>query len=359
NSAVPAYATQGAITSLFYPFYTTNIAGAIPSLEMANQNLGWEKTTQYNVGVDFSLFKSRISGSLDVYKSNTTDLLLRRSIPTVTGYTSTFDNVGETANKGIDITLNTINIRQKDLTWSTTINAAWQKDHIVTLANGKQNDIPNNWFIDQPNGVIYSFQALGLWQSKDAAAYGAFNANGHKFYPGNVRVADLNGDNKIDANNDRKIIGWTTPRWVVGMTNTFNYKQLDLSIFLYGRLNYMYNFGGEGQSARGVQRKINYYTENNTNAEFQKPIFSAGGNGLDPYSGALGYRQASFIKIRNISLGYNFDSKMFGNSGISNLRAYFQVQNPGMLYSKIKFVDMDVVGATWNRGFTLGVNASF
>ncbi len=125
--------------------------------------------------------------------------------------------------------------------------------------------------------LFMAIKALGLWQSKDAAAYGAFNANGHKFYPGNVRVADLNGDNKIDANNDRQIIGWTRPRWVVGMTNTVNYKQFDLSIFLYGRLNYMYDFGGEGQSARGVNRKINYYTENNTDAEFQKPIFNAGG----------------------------------------------------------------------------------
>src|SRR6185503_3751607 len=120
NSAVPAYATQGAITSLFYPFYTTSTAGAIPSLEMANLDLGWEKTTQYNVGVDFNLFKSRISGSIDVYKSTTTDLLLKRSIPSVTGYTSTFDNVGETANNGIDITLTTVNVKQKDLTWSTT-----------------------------------------------------------------------------------------------------------------------------------------------------------------------------------------------------------------------------------------------
>jgi hypothetical protein len=226
NSAVPAYATQGAITSLFYPFYTTSTAGAIPSLEMANLDLGWEKTTQYNVGIDFNLFKSRISGSVDVYKSNTTDLLLKRSIPSVTGYTSTFDNVGETANNGIDITLTTVNVKQKDLTWSTTLNAAWQKDHIVTLANGKQNDIPNNWFIDQPNGVIYGYKALGLWQAKDASIYSAFNANGFKFYPGNVRVADLNGDNKIDANNDQQIIGWTRPRWVVGMTNTVNYKQL-------------------------------------------------------------------------------------------------------------------------------------
>ncbi len=115
NSAVPAYATQGAITSLFYPFYTTSVAGAIPSLEMANVDLGWEKTTQYNVGIDFNLFKSRISGSVDVYTSKTTDLLLKRSIPSVTGYTSTFDNVGETANNGIDITVTTVNIRQKDL----------------------------------------------------------------------------------------------------------------------------------------------------------------------------------------------------------------------------------------------------
>ena len=359
NSAVPAYATQGAITSLFYPFVATSTAGAIPSSEMANINLGWEKTTQYNAGIDFGLFKNRLSGSVDVYTSNTTDLLLRRSIPSVTGYTSTFDNVGETANKGVDITLTSINIRKKDLTWSTTINAAWQKDHIVSLANGKQNDIPNNWFIDKPNGVIYGYQALGLWQAKDAAAYGAFNANGFKFYPGNVRVADLNGDNKIDANNDRKIIGWTRPRWVVGMTNSVNYKNFDFAIFFYGRLNYMFDFGGEGQPARGVNRKINYYTENNTNAEFQKPIFNAGGAPGDAYYQALGYRQASFIKIRNASLGYNFDTKLLSKARISSLRAYFQVQNPGMLFAKIKFIDMDVVSPTWNRGFTLGINASF
>jgi len=354
NSAVDPYKTQGAVTSLFYPFYTTSVAGAIPSLEMANLNLGWEKTTQYNVGIDFSLFKSRILGSIDLYKSKTTDLLMKRAIPTVTGYTSTYDNVGATANNGIDITVTTVNVKQKDFTWSTTFNAAWQKDHISKLPNG--NDINNGWFLDQPISVIYGYKALGLWQASNKAEYDAFNANGQKFYPGNVRVADLNGDNKIDANNDRQIIGWTRPRWVVGMTNTVNYKNFDLSVFLYGRLNFMYDFGGEGQPARGVQRSINYYTENNTNAEFQKPIFNAGGAPGDPYYQALGYRKASFIKVRNISLGYNFSHKIVGKS---NVRAYFQVQNPGMLYSKIKFVDMDVVSPTWNRGFTFGINASF
>lgn len=356
NSAVDPYKTQGPITSLFYPFVTTITPGAIPNTELANQNLGWERTTQYNLGVDFSIFKNRVSGSVDVYKSKTTDLLLRRSIPTITGYTFTFANVGETGNNGVDITVTSVNIKQKNLTWSTTINAAWQKDNIVSLANGKQDDIANNWFINQPIGVIYGYKALGLWQTKDAAAYGAFNANGHKFYPGNVRVADLNGDNKIDANNDRQIIGWTRPRWVLGMTNTVSYKSFDLSVFLYGRLNFLYDFGGEGEPARGTQRKIDYYTENNPNAEFQKPIFNAGGAPGDPYYQALGYRNASFIKVRNISLAYNLTGKIKGFSG---LRAYFQVQNPGMLYSKIKFIDMDVVSPTWNRGFTLGVNASF
>lgn len=358
NSAINPYATQGAILSLFYPFSATNSAGAIPSAVMANQELGWEKTTQYNVGVDFQLFKARVAGSIDVYTSNTTDLLMQRNIPSVTGYTTTFANVGKTANKGIDISVTTVNLKRNNLTWSTTVNAAWQKEHIVSLSNGKQNDISNTWFINQPIGVIYGYKALGLWQSKDASAMTSFNNNGHTFAPGNIRVQDLNGDNKIDPNNDRQIIGWTRPRWVIGMTNTVTYKDFDLSIFLYARLNYMYAYGGEVEAARSVNRKINYYTETNTNAEFQKPIFNAGGAAGDQYYPSLGYLKASFIKVRNISLGYNLGSSLAGK-WISNLRAYLQVANPGMLYSKIKFMDMDVVSSTWNRGFTFGINASF
>ncbi len=358
NSAIAPYATQGPITSLFYPFSSSNAAGSIPNSVLANQDLGWEKTTQYNVGLDFSLFNRRVTGNFDVYTSNTTDLLMQRSIPSVTGFTTTFANIGKTANKGIDISITTTNIKQKDLMWTTTVNAGWQKERIVALSNGTQDDINNNWFIGQTIGVIYGYKSLGLWQKGDPAM-AAFNANGNSFSAGSVRVADLNGDNKIDPNNDRTIIGSTRPRWVVGMTNTVTFKNWDFSIFFYGRLNYMFNGGGEGQAARSVNREINYYTENNTNAEFQKPIFNAGGATGDPYFQALGYYQASFVKIRNISLGYTFDNKSLGKSGISSLKAYFQVSNPGMLFSKIKYMDMDVSGPTWNRGITLGINASF
>ncbi len=358
NSAIAPYATQGPITSLFYPFVSSNAAGSVPNSVLANQDLGWEKTTQYNLGLDFSLFNRRVSGSVDVYTSKTTDLLMQRSIPSVTGFTTTFANIGKTANKGIDINITTVNIKQKDLMWTTTVNAAWQKERIEALSNGTQDDINNNWFIGQSIGVIYGYKALGLWQKGDPAM-AAFNANGNTFSAGSVRVADLNGDNKIDPNNDRTIIGSTRPRWVVGMTNTVTYKNWDLSIFFYGRLNYMFNGGGEGEAGRSVTRQINYYTENNTNAEFQKPIFNAGNAAGDPYFPALGYYQASFVKIRNISLGYTFDNKSLGKSGISSLKAYFQMSNPGMLFSKIKYLDMDVAGSTWNRGITFGINASF
>jgi len=166
NSAVAPYSTQGAVLALFYPINNGNTTGAILNPQLANKELGWEKTTQYNLGVDFQLLDRRLSGTIDVYQSRTTDLIMQRSIPSVTGYTTTFANIGETANRGIDISLTTVNIRKQNFNWSTTLNASWQKDEIVSLSNGKQNDIANNWFIGQPIGVIYGYKALGLWQKK-------------------------------------------------------------------------------------------------------------------------------------------------------------------------------------------------
>ena len=357
NSAVEAYKTKGATTPLFYPFGNSIAAGSLPSRVLPNQELGWEKTTQYNLGVDFALYNNRISGAIDVYTSKTKDLLMSRSIPTVTGADTIYQNIGQTANKGIDININTVNIRSRNFQWTTNFNASWQKDEIVSLANGKQNDINNLWFISQPIGVIYGIEGNGLWQKADSANYKAFNANGSVFSPGNVKPVDQNGDSKIDANNDRVIVGYTRPRWIVGMTNSFTYKNFELSIFLYGRLNYMFNTGGEAMVARSSTRALNYYTENNTNAEYQKPIYSTGTGDL--YSTSLGFQKASFIKIRNISASYNFTGKVLKAMTMSGLRAYIQVANPGMLYSKIKFRDMDVDAMTNNRGFTFGINATF
>ena len=256
NSAIDAYKTKGRTAQLFYPLGSAVNAASLPVVEFANEDLRWEKTTQYNVGLDFTILNRRISGTVDAYTSHTKDLLMARSIPSVTGFTTTFQNVGETENQGVDINLTTINISTKAFQWTSTFNAAWQKDRITVLSNGKQDDINNNWFIGKPNGVIYGFASNGMWQYADTNVIKKFGANGNNFTPGQVRPIDQNGDNKIDANNDRVIIGHTRPRWVVGLTNSFTYKGFELSIFVYGRLNYWFNTGGEAQTARGNQSQI-------------------------------------------------------------------------------------------------------
>jgi TonB-linked SusC/RagA family outer membrane protein len=365
NSAINPYQTKGGIVSLFYPYGSSITSGYVPSeslisggsLPMANLNLGWEKTTQYNLGFDFSLLKGRLSGVLDIYKSNTKNLLMQMSIPSLTGYTTTYANVGETKNKGFDLTLNSINLQYKGFKWETSVNAAWQNNEIVSLSNGKSDDISNNWFIGQPIGVIYGYASAGLWKASDATEMAKFNANGQKFEVGLSRPVDQNGDYKIDPNNDRVIIGNTIPTWTVGMTNTFTYKNFDLSIILYGRLGYTVNTGGEWQGGRYTQRSISYYNENNLNATYQKPIFNVGVG--DPYYGILGYRDGSFIKIRNISLGYNFPTSIAKKAGLQTIKVYVQADNPGMLYSKIDWLDMDTGISTWNRGFVFGLNVGF
>lgn len=357
NSAIDAYSTKLPLSPLFYPVGPGLNAGTVTSTSLANQDLTWEKTTAYNAGVDFSFFNNRISGSLDYFTAHTTDLLMTKLIPSVTGFTSTLANVGETKSNGLELTLNTVNVEAGNFTWSTTINASMQDNEIVNLSTGKYDDIQNNWFIGEQLGVIYGYKSNGIWKPEDAAEMALFNANQHNFTAGMARPADLNGDYKIDENNDRTIVGKTLPKYVVGMTNTFRYGGLELSIFLYGRLKYMYNTGGEGLLGRYNQRKVDYYTEADTDSEYQRPFFTSGTG--DPYATSLGYKDASFIKIRNISLGYNFPKSLTDKLGISSLRLYVQALNPGFIYSKIDFRDMDVDSATFNRGFVSGLNFEF
>ena len=368
NSAIDPYQTKGAVVPVYYPFGASPTPGFVASesiakdgnAAMANKDLTWEKTTQYNIGVDYSVLNGRISGVLDFYTSRTTDLLMEMTIPSLNGYTNTYANVGKTSNIGIDLTLNTVNVKTRSFEWSTSINAAWQKDKIDELANGKEDDINNSWFIGQALGVIYGYQSAGIWKEEDAAEMAKFNAKGHSFQAGMARPVDQNGDYKIDPNDDRVVIGHTRPRWTFGMTNTFSYKNFDLSVMLYGRFDYMVDTGGEWQGGRYTQRKINYYNENNKNAEYQKPIHDDGGG--DPYYQILGYKNGSFLKVRNISLGYTFPQTLVKKWNLSNLKVYVQAKNPGRIFSNIDFLELDAsqnLTSTWNRGFTIGLNVGF
>lgn len=365
NSAIEAYQTKGSIVSLFYPFGSSATPGYVGyegllsngKVTMANQNLGWEKTKQWNFGVDFSFLNGRISGIFDIYTSRTSDLLMQQTIPSLTGYTTTYNNIGETKNFGYDLTLNLVPIKTHDFEWTLGLNAAYTKNEIVSLANGKEDDIINNWFIGESTGVIYGYESDGLWKEEDRTEMEKFNANGHNFQVGMAKPVDQNNDHKIDANDDRKIIGHYDPRWTIGINTNFTYKGWDLGIQLYGRMDYTYNTGGVWVGGRYNVRNYDYYNENNKNAEYQKPIFDEGGK--DAYYNILGYKDGSYLKIRNISLGYTFPAKLLTNTGLTNLRLYAQCKNPGMIFSHIDFLDMDTYSNTYNTGVTFGVNVSF
>ena len=366
NSAVSPYGTLGVISSYWMPFSTGNSQIFVTnepyytsgSNMMPNKNLGWEKTTQWNFGIDFSFLKGRIGGTIDLYSSKTNDLLLAMSVPSLSGYPSMMANVGKTKNKGLEVTLNTIPVLTKDFMWTSNLNFALQKDEIVELANGKEDDINNAWFIGESIAVYYGYEANGLWQESDATEMAKFNENGAKFTVGSVKPVDQNGDYKIDAD-DRVILGIRNPRLTAGWTNTLTWKGLELNLELMGRFKYMISTGGEGQLGMYQQREIDYWTPSNTGAEWQKPVYSQAGG--DAYAGLLGFKDASFIKIRNLSLGYNFDKQLLSKLGIglSNAKIYIQGKNLGMLYSSVDFMDLDTGATFYNRGFTVGLQVDF
>ena len=364
NSAVSPYGTLGVISCYWMPYSTGNTQSLVVndpyyssgSNLMPNKKLSWEKTTQWNLGFDFSVLKGRIGGTMDFYTSRTNDVILDKTIVTISGYPKMKDNIGQTKNIGFEFTLNTTPVMTKDFVWNSNINFAWQKDEIVELANGKQDDVSSSWFIGQSIAVYYGYACAGIWQESDAEEMAKFNAKGEKFTAGNVRPVDQNGDYKIDAS-DRVVLGNKNPRLTAGWSNSLSWKGFELTLELQGRFKYMISTGGEGQLGMYQQREISYWTPDNTGAEWQKPIYSQSGG--DPYSGLLGFKDASFIKVRNLSLGYSLDKNLLKNLGISNLKFYVQGRNLGMLYSSVDFMDLDTGKTYFNRGFTLGMLIDF
>ena len=364
NAAVDPYGTLGVISAYWMPFSLGNSQILVTnepyyssgSNKMPNKNLGWEKTTQWNLGVDFSFLKGRIGGTLDMYASRTKDLILDMTIPSLSGYPSMKTNVGQTKNRGIEVTLNTIPVITKDFIWNSNLNFAWQKDEIVELANGKQDDVNNAWFIGESIAVHYGFEANGIWQESDAEEMAKFNEKGEKFTAGSVRPVDQNGDYVINAE-DRVIIGNKNPRFTAGWSNSISWKGFELMLDLQGRFGYTISTGGEGQLGMYQQREISYWRPDNTGADWQKPVYSQAGG--DPYAGLLGFKDASFIKIRNLSLAYNFDKKLLSQIGINGLKLYIQGKNLGMLYSSVDFMDLDTGRTYFNRGVTVGVQVDF
>jgi len=297
----------------------------------SNPDLKWETSKQINLGVDLGLFQNRINATFDVYQTNTTDLLLFESIIGVVnnGFTQFPSNVGETESRGIDIGLRADVVRTRDFTWN--ISANWAKDvnEIVRLSSSEVdaegnpiNNPANGWFIGEDIREIFDYDVTGIWQigqEDEAASFG-------DFVPGDPRIRDVDGDGII-TDDDRTFLGNPTPDWYGGINNTFNWKGIELSILIEAvqgvtRVN---NFYG-GYSGRGNELAINYWTPDNPSTEF--PRIGAGGpmsGGL--FANALKVQDASFIALRNVSLGYSLPSSVLENLPISGLSVFARGNN--------------------------------
>ncbi len=334
NTSISPYQTQGLLTPRIYSFGSTAVRGYRPGA-IPNPDLSWEKTDQTDVGVEFAMYNNRFSGNIDWYRANTHDLLLNQALPVSSGFTSTLQNVGSTQNTGVEIAFSTVNVENwHGLRWSSDINWNRQRNKITALQSGTTQNLLNTWFVGQPinlndgqHSVYYDYTSQGVWQYADTVLMKAFNATGSTFKVGQPRVADLNGDGKINVD-DRSIIGTQYPSWTGSFANRFAYKGWDLSGLITAKWKYTFVDGTpRGMNGRNGNIVMDYWTATNpTNANAAPQIPNSGGSWQ--YQNTLLYRDGSHWRIRNITLGYTAGEKFAGRIGAASLRLYGTAQDP-------------------------------
>ena len=342
NQSINPYSTLGGLAVRNYNFGSTYKAGYYVN-SLPNPDLGWEYSKTWNFGLDFSLFNGRLSGSFEYYTQKTNDILLDVTLPSTSGVSSFTGNIGKTENKGWEFTLNGIIIDNKNgWNWEAGINLYANRNKLVALESGRNEDEANRWFVGYPIDMIYDYEYVGLWQEGEEAAMNILEPGG------NVGMIKVKYTGDYDANGlptrqigpeDRQKISME-PKLMGGFNTTVGYKNFDLTVIgafqIGGKLiSAIHSSNGYLNMLTGRRNNIDvdYWTEQNTGAKYPKP----GGiqSGDNPkYGSTLGYFDAGYLKIRAITLGYNFDSiKAIKDLGISRLRLYATVQNPLVLFS--------------------------
>ncbi len=359
NSAISAYQTQGSLQLMRYVWDETLQISYAPG-SMPNPGLSWETTGQYNLGIDFAFFGNRISGTIDMYRQNTYDLLMARNLPIVSGFNSVMENIGKTRNTGFEFSLTTRILETEDWNWSVDWMYYTNKEEIVELYGGKKDDVGSKWFIGQPISVHYDYAFDGIWQDtpEDLAEIAKFNANGASFKPGLIRPKDQNGDYKINAE-DRVILGTTQPDWIGSITSHLSYKNLDFSFQLYGNFGSMvYNDMNLRMEGRWNSLKVDYWTPTNPSTTYPRP--SADWEN-PPYVNILYYEKASYVRLRYLTLGYSLPQKLREKIACQKFRIYGTIQNP-FLWTDFKGLDPEGA-AGYNTPsvttFLLGLNIAF
>ncbi|WP_207423443.1 SusC/RagA family TonB-linked outer membrane protein [Desertivirga brevis] len=342
NQSIAPYSTLGRLGTRPYNFGDATYSTGYYVTELPNQNLGWEFSKTWNYGLDFGVLNNRLSGTLEYYVTNTEDILYNVGLPPTSGVNSLTANIGKTQNKGIELSLNGVILNNRNgWTWEAGLNIYNNRNKIVSLANGSTRDEFNWFFVGQPINVIYDYEKVGLWQEGDP--YRNVLEPGGSV--GMIKVkytGDYNADGtpvRAIGAADRQILK-IDPDFQGGFNTRVGYKGFDLSavgVFKRGGVLNSTLYGSAGYlnmlTGRRGNVKVDYWTPENTDAKYPNPAGPRSGDN-PKYGSTLGYFDASYLKLRTITLGYNFQQNgWFKKTGIDRLRVYFTAQNPFVLFS--------------------------
>ena len=343
NQAVDPYSTLGSLSTSPYNFGTSYLTGYSVKT-VPNPKLGWEYSITKNFATDFSLLNNRLSGTFEYYVTDTKDLLMKVNLPATSGVQSYTANVGSTQNKGFELSLNGVILDNLNgWTWEVGANVYRNVNKITGLTSGSSRDESNGWFVGSSINSIYDYKKVGLWNKTDADYQYL-----QKLEPGGVEgmiKVQYTGTYNTDGSPtraigaaDRQIIN-LDPDFQGGFNTRVAYKGFDLNVVggfqsggtlistLYGSGSYLNMLTGRRGNIR-----VNYWTPTNTGADFPTPAGPLSGDN-PKYGQLLGYFNGSYVKIRTITLGYNFSQKWLKYAGIQKLRVYGTVQNPFTLFS--------------------------
>lgn len=381
KSRIGSYTATNSIPSGVYPFENdaTN-AGTVP-ISLQNKNLKWETTEQWNLGVDLSFFDERIGLTMDIYRKNTRDLLLAAQLPYSSGFYNATKNIGKVRNEGLEISLNTLNIKTRDFQWSSNFNISFNKNKVLALSenqtalmtavqfdqnyNGQSSYIAK---IGLPMGLMYGYVYEGTYKYDD------FNKSGNSYslkssvphfstenntQPGMPKYADLNGDGVVDSN-DRTIIGRGLPVHTGGLTNDFTYKGIDLSIF------FQWSYGNDimnanrlfFESSNNRSRELNQYASYTNRWTADNPtsdIPAATNSSSNRVISSRIIEDGSFLRLKNVTIGYTFPSQMTKKWKIDKARIYVAAQN---LWTWTGYSGYDPEVSVRNSALTPGLDYS-
>lgn len=361
NRSIGRYAALSTLGSGTYNFITSGGAvyntAYVAGSNLANPNLKWERNSSINFGLDYSILKGRISGTIDYYNRTTKDLLVNRSLPSVTGFNSILVNLGEVQNKGFEFTVSTVNMRKNNFSWNSTFAIWTNKNKIVHLygatpdidpATGKvtgyteKDDINNNWYIGHSISAIYDYPVQGVWQIADVAL-----AKSYGFQPGDMRLTDGNGDGKYTVA-DKRFIGDAAPDFSFNLRNDFKiFKDFDFSFTIYGKVGQMtrFNEATNGERNQGIvfYDRVNFYqvpywTPENPSNEYGK-LYGTRGGGVNWNV----YKKSSFARLSNVSLGYTIPSAITRKWKVEALKVYFNIVNAAV-FSNWNYFDPEYHG---------------